>query len=68
MNSKEYTTYLSTIKYVSIIIMILISVKNGLGIMTGDIGNEFYMAPCAENIWACCGVEFGPRRGAVVSL
>ena len=39
VDSMENTTYLSTIKYVSVRLSLLISVKNGLGIMAGDIGN-----------------------------
>ena len=51
----EHTRYSSTIKYVSVRLIILIAVKNGLGLVAGDIGNSFFMAPCAENIWPCCG-------------
>ena len=41
VDSTEHTKYLSTIKYVSIILMILIDAKNGLGLMARDIGNSF---------------------------
>ena len=68
VNCTEHTAYSSTIKYVSIRLILLIAVKTGLGIMAGDIGNAFYMKPCAEKIWPCCGVEFGTRCGAVVVL
>ena len=43
---KDYTTYLSTIKYAFVTLMLLIDVMNGLGIMDGDIINELYTAPC----------------------
>ena len=66
VDSTEYTKYSSTIKYVSMRLMILIAVNNGLGIMYGDIGNALCMDLCAENIWSFCGAEFGPRCGAVV--
>ena len=46
--------------------MLLISVKNGLGLMAGDIGNALFTSPCAEKIWSCCSAEFGPICGAVV--
>ena len=55
VDSTEHITYSSTTKNVSTRLMILIDVKNGLGIMAGYIGNELCMAPCAENIWSCCG-------------
>ena len=55
MDSMYHTTYSSNIKYFSVRLMILIAVKNGLGIVAGYIGNAFYIAPCAENIWSCCG-------------
>ena len=56
VDSTEHIKYSSTIKYVSVILMILIAVKNVLGIMAGDIGNKFCMALGAENIWSFCGV------------
>ena len=37
--SKEYTTYLSTIKYLSVRLMLFIAIKNSLGLMAGVIGN-----------------------------
>ena len=32
------------------------------------MGNDFFTAPCAENIWFTCGQEFGAKFGAVVVL
>ena len=64
----EYTTYSFTIKYFYVRLMLLIAVKNGLGIMAVDIGNALCMALCAKNIWSCCGAEFGPRCGTVKVL
>ena len=29
--------------------------------MAGDIGNAFFTATCAENIWSTWGQEFGAR-------
>ena len=68
VDSTEHTTYSSTIKYVSVRLMLLIDVNNGLGIMAVDIGNTLYTAPRDQNNWSCCGAEFGPRCGAVVVL
>ena len=64
----EHTKYSYTIKYLSVRLMILIDLKNGLGLVAGDIGNALCRAPCAENIWSCYGAEFGPRCGAAVVL
>ena len=44
----EHTTYSSTIKDVSVRLMVLIAVKNGLGLMDGDIVNALCTGPCAE--------------------
>ena len=68
VDSTEHTTYSYTIKYVSVRLMILIDVKNGLGLVSGDIGNVLCRSPCDENIWSCCGAEFGTRCGAEVVL
>ena len=64
----QHTTYSSTTKDVSVILIILIAVKNELGLMAEDIGNALCMALCTENIWSCCGVEFGTRFGALVVI
>ena len=48
VDSSEHTTYSSTIKDTSIRLMLMIEVKNGLGLMDGDTGNEFCTATCAE--------------------
>ena len=48
--------------------MLLVAVKNGLGLIARDIVNIFYMSLCAENIWSCCCAEFGTRCGAVLVL
>ena len=52
MDNTDNTTYSFTIKYVSMRLMILIYVKNGLGLMNGDIVNELCTNPCAGNIWS----------------
>ena len=38
VDSKEYITYSSTIKYVLLRLVLLIVVNNGLVLMAGDIG------------------------------
>ena len=66
--STEYTTYSPIIKDVSMILMLLIAVKSGLGLMDGDIGNLLFTSPCVEMFRSCCGVDFVPICGAVVVL
>ena len=68
MDSTLYTTYSPIIKDVSMILMLLIAVKNWLGLMSGDIGNLLCTSPCVEMFWSCCGVHFVPICGAVVVL
>ena len=68
MDYTNHTTYSSTIKYVSLRLMLLIAVKNGLGLMSVDIGNSLCMDPCSENIWFYCGEEFVPRCGTLEVL
>ena len=55
VDSTETTKYSSTIKYMSVRLIIFIAAKNGLGIMAGDIGDSLCTSPCAENIWSFCG-------------
>ena len=47
---KDYTTYPSTTKYLSVILILLIAVNNGFRLMAGDIVNKFCTSPCAKNI------------------
>eukprot|EP00957_Ditylum_brightwellii_P067246 5103002-Ditylum_brightwellii.AAC.1 len=48
--------------------MLLLTVRNNLGIIAGDIGNAFYTALCAKKIWSVAGDDFGPRKRCVVML
>ena len=68
VNFTEPTTYLSTIKDMSVRLMILVATNNGLVIMAGDIVNTLCTDPCAENILSCCGAEFCPGCVALVVL
>ena len=68
VDSKQYTMYSSNINDLSVRLIILISEKNGLGILTRYIGNTLCTASCAENIWSCCGAKFGPRCGEILFL
>ena len=64
----EHTKYSSNLKDVSVRLIILIDINNGLGIMARYIGKSFCTAPCTKHIWSCCGEEFGPRCVTLVVL
>jgi hypothetical protein len=64
----DYTTYSSVIENISVCLLFLAATHQGLGIMTGDIGNAFPTAQCAEKVWSKCGSEFGDQEGAIVTL
>eukprot|EP00957_Ditylum_brightwellii_P126868 9670932-Ditylum_brightwellii.AAC.1 len=68
IDSSKHTTYLSTIKDVSVRLLMLAAVKNGLNITTADIGNAFCTAPCTEKIWSIAGDEFSEKKGLVIVL
>jgi hypothetical protein len=68
IDSSDYTTYSSVIENLSVRLLFLAAAHQGLGIMTGDIGNAFPTAPCAEKVWSKCGPEFGDQEGAIVTL
>ena len=56
VDSTEHTIYSYTINYVPVRLMLLVAVKNGLGLVAGYIGNALCTSLCAENIWTCCSV------------
>jgi hypothetical protein len=64
----DYTTFSSTIKDISIRLLMVIAAQNNLHTMTTDVANAFCTAPCMEKIWSVAGKEFGDRQGSKVSL
>lgn len=68
LDSSRYTKASSTVQGLSVRLLLLIAVQNGLSSMTGDIGNAFCTAPVAEKVWTRAGPEFGARQGSIVSL
>jgi Reverse transcriptase (RNA-dependent DNA polymerase) len=68
LDSSDYNTYSSVIENLSVRLVFLAAAHQGLDIMTGDIGNAFPTAPCAEKVWSKCGPEFGNKEGAIVTL
>jgi hypothetical protein len=70
IDSSHLTTYSSTIKDLSVRLLLIIASKNSLQFMVGDIGNAFCTAPLPPNhkIWSRAGAEFLSKEGAKVSL
>eukprot|EP00957_Ditylum_brightwellii_P208693 15358546-Ditylum_brightwellii.AAC.1 len=68
IDSTGHMTYSSTIKDLSVRLMLLIAMKHDLGFMAGNIGNVFCTAPCAEKIWSVAGDQFGNKKGSTVVL
>jgi hypothetical protein len=68
IDSSGHVTYSSTIKDISVRLLMIIATQNNLDMMVGDIGNAFPTAPCAEKIWGKAGPEFGNKQGSTVIL
>lgn len=68
IDSSKHMTYSSTIQDLSVRLLMIIAVQNRLSFMTGDIGNAFCTAPCAEKVYSRAGAEFGNREGCIVEL
>jgi hypothetical protein len=67
IDSSDHTTYSSVIENISVWLLFLATTHQGLDIMTGNIGNAFPMATCAEKVWSKFGPEFGDQEGAIVT-
>ena len=50
IDSSDYNTYSSTIKDISVRLMMLVACQNNLEFLTGDFSNAFCTAPCPEKI------------------
>eukprot|EP00957_Ditylum_brightwellii_P013296 1003194-Ditylum_brightwellii.AAC.2 len=68
INLSGHMTYSSTIKDISVRLLMLIVIKNGLGKMSCDIRNDFLTAPCNEKILSIAREEFGQKKGCGVVL
>ena len=68
VDSSHYTTFSSTIESLSVRLLRVIAIHHGLTLMTGDIGNAFVTAPCAEKIWTRAGPEFGDKAGSIIQI
>ena len=68
IDSSSFNTSSTTVHDISIRLLMLIAVNNGLGLMAGDIGNAFPTAPNMEKVWTIAGPEFGDQAGSVVEI
>jgi len=68
IDSSKHNTYSSTVQDLSVRLLQLITIRNGLSIMTGDISNAFCTAPIAEKIYTRAGPEFGAQQGCLLIL
>eukprot|EP00980_Cylindrotheca_fusiformis_P010182 scaffold2267_cov92-Cylindrotheca_fusiformis.AAC.1 len=68
LDCENHVTYSSTIKDITIRLLMVVAAQNNLSTMTTDIANAFCTAPSLEQIWSTAGPEFGSREGAKVSL
>ena len=66
VDPSKYSTFSSTIENLSVKLLFLVAVQNGLDLRCGDIRNAFPTAPCAEKIWSTAGAEFGPWASSTV--
>ena len=63
INSLDHITYSSVIANLSVRLLLLVAKYQGLDVMTGDIGNAFPTAPCAEKVWSKCGpLKLGRKK------
>jgi len=63
MESPSSLTYSSVVSRDSVRITLKIAALNGLGILSCDIQNAYFIAPCREKIWTVAGPDFGSRCG-----
>jgi len=68
IDSSKHNTYSSTVQDLSVRLLQLIAIRNGLSIMTGDISHAFCTAPIAEKIYTRAGPEFGAQQGCLLIL
>ena len=68
IDALDQESYASTVQSLSIRLLLTIADKNGLEVMSGDVGNAFPNAYTKETIYTRAGVEFGERQGCVVKV
>ena len=68
IDSSEYENYASTVQSILIRLLLTIAEKNGLRVMSGDVGNVFPNADTQEKIYSRAGMEFGERQGCIIEV
>ena len=68
IDASMYEAYASTIQSFSVRLLLTVAAKEGLKILTGDIGNAFPDAPTKEKIFTRAGPEFGEKEGAIIII
>jgi hypothetical protein len=56
----------TVVKGISVRLLDLMTHRENLPILCGDIGNAFITANCVEKIYAYAGPEFGDREGSLL--
>jgi hypothetical protein len=64
LDCSAHTTYSSTIRDVSVCLLMVIAAQNGLHMVTIDVTNALCTGPKVEKVWSIAGKEFGNKEGA----
>lgn len=68
LDMSGYETFSSTVKDLTVRLLMLTAVQNRLNFITADVGNAFCTAPNVEKVWSKAGVEFGDKAGCKITL
>ena len=63
IDSSHLENHSLVVQTMSVRILMTIAHKNGLRMMSGDVGNAFLHEPTQEKVFAIAGKEFGERTG-----
>ena len=61
VDSSHLEAYSSVVQSMSLRILLSIAQKQGIKVMSGDVGNAFPHAPTQEKVYTIAGEEFGKR-------
>ena len=68
VNPRELSTRSTVVKNISVRLLDVIAHRDGLRILTGDIGNAFIQAKTKEKVFTRCGDEWGKYAGQVAVI
>jgi len=63
-----FETYSSTVKAVSVRLVMIMADHMHLSVMSGDVCNSFLNSPSKEKIWSRAGPEFGEKEGCIFTI